>query len=265
MSRPRIPLAVEGLLEWWLPRVRAALGLKVKSVVLYGGVVLDDFAPGWSDVDVCVVLDTPIEQDEAAAIGAVHDEMREQFVDSGKGGWRSGQAIEGPYVPIELTAGPEATGLCFVAGGTTRRWADGHPISPFDRYMLSHFGACYAGQTVRFAPPTRQALVVQLREDLPQLVEPDHARLSSSIWLAGTIHWIARSVVFWRDGVMLSKTAALEQEIEAGSPFADAYELALRLRREGSAATRDHLPELRERFMAIAKPAADTMTELIDD
>ena len=62
--------------------------------------------------------------------------------------------------------------------------------------------------------------------------------------------------MFWRDGVMLSKTAALEREIANGSPFADVYAAALRLRREGRAATFPHLDEMRWHFQMIAGPAA---------
>lgn len=62
------------------------------------------------------------------------------------------------------------------------------------------------------------------------------------------LHWAARSLVFWRDGAMLSKSAALEHEIAHGSPFAAAFQTALMVRREGSAVATRYHPELRRYY-----------------
>ncbi len=264
VDKPSLPKQVQTILDWWLPRVRDILGSNVQSVMLFGGVTLGDFAPAWSDVDVCVVLREPVTQEQGERIGRLHDQMLERFARQGHDGWRSGQVIEGPYVPATVAADPSSTAICYVAGGTTRKFVDGDPLSAFDWYMLAHHGMCCFGAPVRFAPPDRPDLKAQLRQDLASLVSPNQAQLDSSIWLASMIHWIARSIVFWRDGVMMSKRAALKQEIESGSPFAEQFKLALRFHREGSAATRDHLAELRENFLAIAQPAADMMNQLVD-
>ncbi len=63
MGQVTVPPAVEGMLEWWLRQVREVLDDQLLSVVLYGSVTLGDFQPGWSDVDVCVVLREPIAKD----------------------------------------------------------------------------------------------------------------------------------------------------------------------------------------------------------
>ena len=60
------------ILEWWLPRIRTCLGHKIHAVLLYGSAALDDFCPRWSDVDVCVVLETPVSPEEGEAIGKIH-------------------------------------------------------------------------------------------------------------------------------------------------------------------------------------------------
>ncbi len=257
-------VSVEALLEWWLPRIRPILNSKIESVMLFGSVTLGDFMPGWSDVDVCVVLDKPISDSEAVQIGGVHDDMRERFIRGRKNNWKSGQVIEGPYIPVDLATNPGKTDFCYIAGGTTRKLANCNPISPFDRYMLSHYGCCYFGRSISFPPPKRESLICQLHKDLSQLDEPGEYHLNSSIWLAGITHWIARSIVFWRDGMMLSKTAALEHEIEAGSPFAESYRLSLRLRKEGSASTGHYLHELRECFLNIVEPAAALLKQFVD-
>jgi hypothetical protein len=263
MGGPAIPQEVEALLGWWLPGVRGLLGPNLRSVVLHGSAALGDFLPGWSDVDVCVILDEPITEDEGRAIGALHDEMAQRSIEHGADGWRSGQAIEGPYVPLPLAGDPNAVAPCYAAGGTTRRYAVGHPVTPFDRYTLAHFGRTLTGPDVEFAPPSRASLVEQGRADLRLLAEPHPSCLDAPIWMAGITHWLARSMVFWRDGVMLSKTAALQQEITGGSPFARAFEMALALRMEGSAACAGREEELRANFLSVAPSAANMLGGLI--
>lgn len=265
MDTTALPKEVRALLAWWMPPIQSILGEKITSVVLYGGVTLGDFVPAWSDIDVCVVLDNPVSQGEGLRIGRVHDEMQERFVHQREGGWKSGQVIEGLYIPLEIATHSDATDLCYIAGTTVRKLAECNPVSPFDRYMLAHSAVCYFGERASFVPPKRESLVRQLREDLQLLTSERDECLNSSIWLAGLIHWIARAIVFWRDGVMVSKTVALKGEIEAGSPFSEAYRLALRLREQGSQATEAHLGKLRKNFLLIAQPAADLLKKLVEE
>ena len=93
--------------------------------------------------------------------------------------------------------------------------------------------------------------MVQTETDLAALRAWDRAA-QSAIWLAGMLHWAARSLVFWRDGTMLSKSASLEHEIARGSSFADAFQLALQIRREGSAVAARHHSELERYYGRIA-------------
>ncbi|MEW6355970.1 MAG: nucleotidyltransferase domain-containing protein [Planctomycetota bacterium] len=243
------------VLAWWLSEISACLAQRLHSVVLYGSATLDDFCPRWSDVDVCVVLKTPITAEEGQRVGDIHDRMQDRFIRGRDGHWESGQAVEGPYIPIELVSDEMREAPCYTAYGSTRKWAVCHPISPFDRYMLAHFGRLLAGASVSFAPPRRAALVRMAAKDLGALREWDRSE-KSAVWLAGMLHWIARSLVFWRDGKMLSKSAALRHEIERNSPFAAAFQLALKIRREGSATASRHDSELREHFGRMALDAA---------
>ncbi len=265
MSKITIPNEVEELLAWWLPQTQKALGPKLKSVVLFGGVTMGDFMPGWSDVDVCVVLHSPITEQEGLKVGSIHDEMHKLFVQQANKNWESGQVIEGPYVPFQMVTDAEKTMPCYIAGGTTRKFANCNPITPFDRYMLSHFGVLYFGEAVSFSPPTRDDLVAQSKEDIGNLISPGDEILNSSIWLTGMLHWIARSMIFWRDGELLSKTAALEREVAAGSTFAEPFRLALRLRKAGSTATKSHLEELRTHFISIAKEAGEQLERFLNE
>jgi predicted nucleotidyltransferase len=256
MDFDALPTEVESILSWWTPRVRDALGKNLKAVVLYGGTTLGEFCPGWSDVDACVVLCEPITSAEADAAAKLHDEMEKRFLRDGADGWRSGQVVEGAYIPAAMAADPSLKSPVFTSYGERRRRFTGRPISPFDRYMLAHFGRRLSGEATPFAPATRESLVEQTEEDVRSVETWDAGEGHSAIWLAGMLHWIARAVVFWRDGRMVSKSAALRREIDAGSPYADAFSLALDIREEGSAAAAGHLQELRRRFAETAGPAA---------
>ena len=257
MRDPDIPAVVSDLLGWWLPEIRLCLGHNLHSVTLYGSVTLDDFCPRWSDVDVCVLLKAPISHGDGVAIGRVHDRMGQRFLERADAPWTSGQAIEGFYVPVELASAPHLLRPCYTAGGSTREWAVGDPLSPFDRYLLAHRGRPLAGAGVAFAPPSREDLVRQSERDLRDLRVWDHGEGRSAIWLCGMLHWIARSLVFWRDGQMLSKSGALRHEIHCESQFADAFGLALDIRDQGSAAAAGYRDELRGFVGQVAGAAAE--------
>lgn len=242
-----IPPVLEPLLDWWLERIAACLSGRVCSVLLHGGVVFGDFCPGWSDVDVCVVLDGPVTEAEGLALGSIHDAMRDRFLRDGAAGWCSGQAIEGFYIPTELVADAACQMPCYTAGGRTRQWAVGHPVSPFDRQILAQRGHVIQGVPLAFAMPTRQALAGQTSRDLASLRQMATGT-PSAIWLCGIQHWLARSLVFWRDGELLSKSASLRHEVATGSPFAEAFAFALRIRQEGSATANQHHAELARCF-----------------
>ena len=189
--------------------------------------------------------------------------MKDGFIGRKGSGWPSGQAIEAPYVPVELVADETREAPYYDAYGSTREWAVGHPISAFDRYMLAHFGQVLAGEPVSFAPPSSQALISQALKDLDALRAWNDTE-RSGIWLAGMLHWAARSLAFWRDGIMLSKSTALKHEIAHDSPYADAFRLALTIRRNGSATAADHHAELVRHFRQVALGLADEIAREVE-
>ena len=63
---------------------------------------------------------------------------------------------------------------------------------------------------------------------------------------------------------LLSKTAALENEISCGSPFADAFKLALQMRSISDInKIDDNHSVLKEHFLRIAPSAADLLCGLV--
>jgi len=244
-----LPPPVEAIIEWWLPQVRDLLGDDLLSVVLYGSVTLGDYQAGWSDIDVCVVLSDSIGEDAGARLGHIHDRMQQRYLEHKHGGWLSGQVVESNYVPQSLAANSVEDKACYIAGGTTRKWQRGDPLLPFDRYMLANFGQSCFGSDVHFEEPGVELLCNQAETDLHSL----HSwKNQSAIWLTGMLHWFARSIVFWRDGTMLSKTAALLHEIERGSIYTEPLELALTIRREGSTTAVNYMDASRNHYSRFA-------------
>jgi len=232
-TRPKTPdHRARAALDTWLPVVRRHLGDSLVSAILFGGAALGEFAPRWSDVDVCVAV-----REEPPA--ALHRDLRTlaaRFVDGGEGGWESGQFVESALVPVEE----------LVRGGTGR-------LGAFDLHQIARFGRLLEGDPIEVPAPGRDALIAAQREDLRAVESP---RTDRPIWLAGTLQHLARALVFWRDGEYVPKSVALEREIAAGSPHRGAFRLALRLRREGSRSCADHLEELRAGFAEAAPPLA---------
>ena len=252
--------SLHALLSWWQGEICATLGDKLQGALLGGSAVLDDFQPGWSDVDVCVVLHEAVTEAEGIAIGRVHDAMRARFIEGGENGWRSGQAIEGSYITADMLREPKS-GICYVAGGGTRWWGERDPLSPFDRLIYARHGVVLFGEAAPVGMPGTAALKAQSIRDAGQFAHPPAGCLQSALWLAGIMHWLARTLVFWRNGVLLSKTAALEREIAAGGPLADAFRLPLTLRREGSATAHRYLEELRAHYLRNREPALQVVVD----
>jgi hypothetical protein len=260
-----IPPPVESILQWWFPCIQQVLDAKLKSVYLYGSITLDDYNPAWSDVDACVVLEKPVTDQEAKSIFLIHDEMKQEFLDesgSKADGWQSGQVVEAIYVSESLADNAAGKEMCALAFGGTRKRESSTLGSAYDRYMLHHHSLLWWGEKIVFAAPSWQSQVEQSREDLVTLKIWDPVN-ASPIWLAGMIHWIARAIVFYRDGTMMSKSAALRHEIAKASPFASAFELALKVRELGSATAAQFHSELKEEFTAIAGPAATAIEEYL--
>ena len=258
-----IPPLVRPPLEWWMGEVRGCLSDRIHAVLIHGSVALGDFCPGWSDVDFCVGVNGSISESDGEALGEIHDRLEDRYLCRRADGWRSGQILEGCYVPRELMVEPEAELPSFTAGGGTRRWVVEQPIAPFDRYVLAHSGLVLAGEPVSAAPSGRSALAAQTRRELAEVRR--HASGSpSSIWLCAIQHWLARSLVFWRDGEMLSKSAALRREIERDSPSAEAFRMALVIRDAGSSAAAGHHAELEHHFAESGLPCSAEIGDLVE-
>ena len=92
MRHHQYTCGIEPIPAWRLPEVHRCLGDDVHSVVLHGSATLDDFCPRRSDVEVCVVLRSPVTPAQGDAVGDIHNRMYGRFVRGGAGragAWQS--------------------------------------------------------------------------------------------------------------------------------------------------------------------------------
>ncbi|MGE0191855.1 MAG: nucleotidyltransferase domain-containing protein [Planctomycetota bacterium] len=236
MSETPLPAAVQGLLAWWLPRAEVACGDALRAMLLYGSVVLGDFQAGWSDVDVCAVLREPPSRTRERCLAELHHATELAFVEGREGPWSSGQTVD--------------LLVLYAAHGDLDHE---HVQDAFDQLGLATRTRVLAGESVTIAHPDRDALSRRsMRLEQEACSPPEGA---SAIWYAAVLQLLARAVVFWRDGELVSKTRALLRLIEERGQVAEAFELALRVRRGGSATAARHTDELRGAH-AVATPWA---------
>lgn len=254
-----LPPQVQTITNWWLPRMKHIIGDELVAVLLTGSGALDDYCDGWSDVDVCVVLRGGMPERMAPDICVLHDEMRDMFMNMSD--WKSGQFIEGYYVSSDLASRHITEDWCYVADGSTRKYYLGNPITPFDQYITSHHSKLLDGRPVVVSTSTGSELAKQTLEDMATLSEYER---QSGIWLCGMMHWLARTIVFWRDGIMLSKSAALYKEISGGSPYKKVYELALQARQEGSMHAGKYRDELLSLYAGVVPKAMQDISAFVE-
>lgn len=242
-----LPHEVISLLDWWMPRVKAAFEGESLSIYLFGGLVFGEFAPGWSDVDTCVIVRTAVTEAQANAMRTILAEMDTCFVQQHAEGWRSGQAVQGAVITAAQAAEPGKAEPCFYAWGPRGAYDLIDPFSAFDRYLLAKHGRLLKGSQMPIAPPSEQALLDMATNDLKSFRDEIVAvGQRTPIGLAGWLHWAARSLVFWREDMMLPKSAALRHEIERDGPFAGAFRLALEVRETGVARAASYEAQLRQ-------------------
>ena len=258
-----LPKEVKSVLAQWLPSVLEELDSKIRSVFIGGGVALGDFAPASSDIDTYVVLSTPLLKEDSLLIDRIHDELKERFIHQRIGGWQSDELMQVEYFPIGLAEDAEGEWLYYSVRIKHSMWVNKN-ISPFSRYIVAEYGIHYYGEPVSFARPTREKLLHQLNRQVESWLSPPSERLNQDYWMTLQICLIARSIVFLRHGLVLSKTAALKHEIDANSPFVEAYQMALFYRENGPVWGRNHLVEIRNSFNTVRVIAANLVRQLID-
>lgn len=233
------------------------LGPDLHSVWLYGSVPLGDFRLGWSDIDLMVFTNAPLDEKEADRLVLLRQRLTERH--PGSPYYR---LFEGVVVPLEeFRAGRYRRLVYWGTSGqrVTDRWAP----DAFSLYELSHDGVCLHGEPDReiFPRPSREELTAAVRGHLEAIrscaVQTDE-RLYSCGWLLD----IAPGVYTLRTGRVAAKTEAGEWALRTGL-FDDPAPLERTLKIRRSPMEYRDLPETRQWLQSLG-PTVQAYADVLE-
>ena len=207
--------------------LRPYVGGSLSALYLYGSAAVDDFRPGWSDIDVlCLLASPPTEEQAASWVG-----LRQRLVkEKGDPLYRS---LEGAIVALpEFLAGRYSRVVYWGTRG--ERMTDRYDFDAFSRISLIRYGKLLMGREARdrMTLPTAD----ELREAVGRhLATIRHAagETGASLYACGWLLDISRCLYTLRTGDILPKTAAGEWALREGlCPVPDDLRRTIAVRRE---------------------------------
>ena len=213
-------------------RIAAVLGENALSVLLYGSVPLEDFCPGWSDIDLLVLTRKPICLEQANGLVYLRQTLTAEF--PGNPFFR---CFEGGILSLEgFFSGKEDA---VVYWGSNGQRVDQHYCCDcFSMLELCRHSRLLLGEDVRplLSPPQRDELVAGVAAHL-QTIRQYAQQTGPSLYSYGWLLDIARCLYTLRTGDIIGKTQAgswaLAQHL---CPVPDALRAALAAREDPAAA-----------------------------
>lgn len=202
---------MQQIIPIFINQLKAILSDDLLSVYLYGSCVMDDFQPGWSDIDVLVFTKSPISPAHAESL--LH--LRQSLMKAHQNPLF--RAIEGAVLPFQKYQSP--SGCAVVYWGTSgERITNHYDLDPFSRYSVCHFGQCLYGRNLAgtFPCPDFSALQDAVAFHL-ETIRTYAAQTDESLYSCGWMLDIARCLYTLRHQSIISKTKAgfwaLEQHL----------------------------------------------------
>lgn len=222
----------------FIERMNKILCGHLLSVHLYGSCVMNDFQPGWSDIDLLCFTDCPIPEPQAEALLMLRQTMVNETNNP------LFRCIEGALVCADEFRHDQFTTVIYWGTGGQRIKTHYMPDA-FSCHSLLHFGRCIYGQDLSslIPPTTFTDLLYEIRQHLTTI--RIHAReTNESLYSCGWLLDIARCLYTLRTQTIISKTQAgkwaLEQRL---CPEPDQMEQTLAVRQNPSEALQT--PEIR--------------------
>lgn len=207
--------------------IASILGENEPSIYLYGSVTMDDFRPGWSDIDLLALTRSPISPEQADALLTLRQTLPKQYPDA-----IYARAFEGGILPFDaFTKGYPSTVVYWGTSG--QRIADHHHFDSFSLWELHHAGRLLHGPEVRdFLPnPTPSQLHTDVARHLRTIL--DHGHGARSLYAFGWLLDISRGLYTLRHDAVIAKTAAGEWALaQRLCPDEAALRLALAVHRD---------------------------------
>ena len=174
----------------------------VYGIWLYGSVVMDDFRPGWSDIDFVALTRGEISETRAEQLLTLRQQLLEK--EPGNPYYRS---FEG--VIANLDEYREGKFRRLVYWGTSgQRVTDRYEPDTFSAFELAKYGKpVYGGKPWILPAPGREELIRAVRAHY-ESIRKYAAQTNDSLYSCGWLLDIARCIYTLRTGDVVSKTQA---------------------------------------------------------
>ncbi len=198
----------------------------VYGIWLYGSVVMDDFRPGWSDIDFVALTCGEISETRAEQLLTLRQQMLEKEPDNPY--YRS---FEGGMLSLDSFINKKPNRVVYW-GTSGQRITDRYYFDSFSIKVLLENGRLLCGEDVRdqLTMPTYFELRKNIESHLISIRQ--YAHLSgNSLYSFGWMLDISRCLYTLRTGKIIAKTAAGEWALkESLCPAPDTLDYALKVR-----------------------------------
>ncbi len=214
-------------------RIAGILGDNLLSVVLYGSIPLDDFRPGWSDIDLVVFTRGSIAPEQAAELLTLRQTLAAEHPEN-----PFFRCFEGGMLPLEsFLSGQEDTVVYWGTSG--QRLDTRYHCDCFSMLEICRHSRLLLGEDVRpmLPLPSRDELIAGAAAHLCTIRL--HAQQTGpSLYAFGWLLDIARCLYTLRTGGIIGKTPAAHWALEKNlCPVPEALQAAISAR-HNPAATR---------------------------
>ena len=223
MLEPRLRLAINTMAV----SIDRILAEAQPSIYLYGSVAAGDYRPGWSDVDLLVLTQSPITEPQANALLHLRQLLCQR--DPATPHYR---LFEGSMLDLGSFLTGEETRVVYW-GTTGERIKTRHAFSSFDRLSLLRTGQLLLGRDVRrhMETPTYDEVLSDIRAHLRTIRE--HGRGARNLYAYGWLLDIARGLYVVMNGRPATKTDAAQWALdERLCPCPAELAMALTVRRQ---------------------------------
>ena len=180
----------------------SAAGGNVYGIWLYGSAVLDDFRPGWSDIDFVALTGGPVSESQAGRMLLLRQEMLGR--EPGNPYYRS---FEGIIAGLEEYRRQSFSRLVYW-GTSGQRITDRYVPDAFSRFELARYGkTVYGGNPWILPAPDREELVKAVRAHY-ETIRKYAVQTDETLYSCGWLLDIARCIYTLRTGDVVSKTQA---------------------------------------------------------
>lgn len=174
----------------------------VYGIWLYGSVVMDDFRPGWSDIDFAALTNGPVSESQAEQLVTLRQQMLEK--EPGNPYYRS---FEGVIANLDEYRGKTFRRLVYWGTGG-QRVTDRYEPDVFSAFELAKYGKpVYGGNPWILPAPGREELIRAVRAHY-ESIRKYAVQTNESLYSCGWLLDIARCIYTLRTGDVISKTRA---------------------------------------------------------